>query len=193
MITFEKLLKRAESEQIAIHTPTEKQAKTLLKALDKRGYKWRSGTKLTSASCYDVFKENTCYNFSLDKQVWYDLFRFCQKEKYTIIEFDNISLKEKKMITFKKLLERAKSERMAIHTATEDQAITLLKALDKKGYTWRSGAKLTSASCYDVFKENTCYDFYDCEGNLLDKKIVYSLLDYYQDEGYTIIEFENIL
>lgn len=98
------------------------------------------------------------------------------------------------MITLKELLERAKSERIAIHTATEDQAVTLLKALDKKGYKWNSGNKLTTTTNYEVYKEDTCYVFgIDAYGKLLDKKVMYSPLDYYQDEGYTIIEFENIL
>ena len=94
MITFTELLKRAKKEQIAIHTANEEQAKTLLKALDKKGYEWAKGVKLTSVSCYEVFREDTCYNFGLDKQVWYDSFRFCQEEKYTIIEFKDIDFKE---------------------------------------------------------------------------------------------------
>ena len=91
-LLFSELLERAKTEKIAIHTPTEAQAKELLKALDQKGYEWAKGVKLTSASCYEVFREDTCYNFGLDKQVWYDSFRFCQEEKYTIIEFKDIDL-----------------------------------------------------------------------------------------------------
>ena len=96
------------------------------------------------------------------------------------------------MITFTELLERAKSEKIAIHTPTEEQAKTLLKALDEKGYTWNSGDKLTTMTHYEDEKENTCYSFHNCFGKLLDKKIMYSPLDWYQDEGYTIIEFSEI-
>jgi hypothetical protein len=38
------------------------------------------------------------------------------------------------MITFTDLLERAKTEPIAIHTPTEEQDITLLTELDKRGY-----------------------------------------------------------
>lgn len=97
-------------------------------------------------------------------------------------------------LSFSELLERSKSERIAIHTATEDQAVTLLKALDKRGYKWSGGDKLTAITRYKRYKEDTCYNFsVDNDGILLNKKVMYSPLDYYQDEGYTIIEFENIL
>ena len=97
------------------------------------------------------------------------------------------------MITFEKLLERAKSELIAIHTPTAEQMITLLKALDEKGYEWASGEKLTTKTRYEDFREFTCYDFgIDVDGNVLDKKITYSPLDWYQSEGYTIIEFKDI-
>ena len=97
-----------------------------------------------------------------------------------------------KMITFNKLLERAKSEKIAVHTATEAQAITLLKALDKKGYRWNGEAKLTDCSNFEVYKENTCYNFSTyTDGALLNKKVVYGPLSLYQ-EHYTIIEFTDI-
>ena len=79
------------------------------------------------------------------------------------------------MITFEKLLERAESESIAIHTATEDQAITLLKELEKRGYLWRGGGKLTTQTEYEDYKENTCYSLE------LDNTICYSPLDWYQD------------
>ena len=91
------------------------------------------------------------------------------------------------MITFNELLERAKSELIAIHTPTEEQAKTLLKALDKRGYEWFGGEEITITN-YEDDKENTCYTFHD----ILDKKIMYSPLDWYQEEGYTIIEFTDI-
>ena len=94
MITFTDLLKRTKTEKIAIHTPTEEQAITLLTELDKRGYKWESGMKLNSAICYEVEKENTCYNFGLDKAGCFSTLEFYQDRGYTIIEFTDIDFKE---------------------------------------------------------------------------------------------------
>ena len=96
------------------------------------------------------------------------------------------------MIIFTELLERAKIEKIAIHTTTEEQAIKLLSELDKKGYEWDNGEKLTDKTYYGVFRENTCYNFTPDFRPILNKKIMYGPLDWYQDEGYTIIEFKDI-
>ena len=96
------------------------------------------------------------------------------------------------MITFTDLLKRAKSEEIAIHTPTEKQAKTLLSELDKRGYKWESGKKLTDRTFYEYYKKNTCYVFDDRYGRLLDKKVVCSPLDWYQKIGFTIIEFSEI-
>ena len=90
------------------------------------------------------------------------------------------------MITFKDLLERAKSEIIVVHTPTEEQAKALLTELDKKGYKWISGDKLITRTNYEVYKEDTCYNLE------LDNTIYYSSFTWYQKCGYTIIEFTNI-
>jgi cytolysin (calcineurin-like family phosphatase) len=95
------------------------------------------------------------------------------------------------MITLTELLERAETEEIAIHTPTEEQAKTLLKALDEKGYTWFVGQKLTDITCYEVFGQDTCYVF-GCYNLGLSKKVMYRSLDFYRDEGYTIIECGDI-
>ena len=93
-LSFSELLKRAKTEKIAIHTPTEEQAKALLKALVKKGYKWISGYKLTSETCYEDYKENTCYDFELNNKICYCRLNFYQQCGYTIIEFKAIDFKE---------------------------------------------------------------------------------------------------
>ena len=90
------------------------------------------------------------------------------------------------MITFSELLERAKSERVVVHTAAEDQATALLETLDKKGYKWNSGHKLTIDTLYETYKENTGYTFEPRH------KIAYCSLIWYQEYDYVIIEFSDI-
>ena len=90
-------------------------------------------------------------------------------------------------LSFSELLKRAqKFEKIAIHTANEEQAKTLLTELDEIGYRWANGEKLTTKTRYKVENESTCYNF---EPN---KKIMYSPLVYYQENNYTIIEFSDI-
>jgi hypothetical protein len=95
------------------------------------------------------------------------------------------------MITFNELLERAKTEEIVIHTPTEEQAKTLLKSLDENGYKWAGGEKLTDIICYEDFGQDTCYVF-GCYSLGVSKKVFYCSLDWYRDEGYTIIECGDI-
>ena len=89
------------------------------------------------------------------------------------------------MITFTELLERTKTEKIAVHTAMKAQAITLLKEFDKKGYIWLCGDKLTITH-YEDFRKKTCYNFES------KNEICYGSLSFYQNKGYTIIEFTDI-
>ena len=98
MIIFTELLERAKSEPIAIHTPTEEQAKALLAKLNKKGYKWLGGRKLTIETLYEYYKENSCYCFGIDtlllsKKVMYGPLSFYE-EYYTVVEFKDIDFKE---------------------------------------------------------------------------------------------------
>lgn len=94
------------------------------------------------------------------------------------------------MITFKYLLERAKTENIAIHTPTEDQAKILLSELDKSGYVWADGDKLTDKTRYKTFEEDTCYGFNGMSG--MPKEIICSLLWWNQTLNITIVEFTDI-
>ena len=96
MITFNELLERAKTEKIVVHTPTEKQAKVLLKALDKKRYKWNTGTKLTTETWYKCYKEDTCYTLEPNNKICYGSFTWYQGEGYTIIEFTDIDFEENK-------------------------------------------------------------------------------------------------
>ncbi len=93
-LSFSELLERAKTEGLVVHTPTEKQAITLLKALDKRGYEWLGGDKLTTETHYENEKENTCYAFEPNNQICYSPLSFYQEYDYTIIEFIDIDFKE---------------------------------------------------------------------------------------------------
>lgn len=90
------------------------------------------------------------------------------------------------MITFNELLERTKTEKIVVHTPMEEQAITLLETLDKKGYKWNSGHKLTTDTLYETYKENTGYTFEPRH------RIAYCSLVWYQAYDYAIIEFSDI-
>jgi hypothetical protein len=93
-LSLSELLERAKSEKIAVHTSTEGQAEALLKALDRNGYTWIKGEKLTDVTRYEDYGRNTCYNFEPNKKIMYDLFCFYQYEGYVIIECGDINFEE---------------------------------------------------------------------------------------------------
>ena len=95
MITFTELLERSKREKIVVHTPMKAQAITLLKALDKRGFTWLSGEKLTTKTLYEIYGKDTCYNLGSDKKVTYGSLGFNQEHGYTFIEFKDIDFGEK--------------------------------------------------------------------------------------------------
>ena len=51
------------------------------------------------------------------------------------------------MITFEKLLEKAKSEKIAICTTTKKQVLKLLLELDKSEFVWEGRNKVTARIC----------------------------------------------
>ena len=101
MITFTELLERTKDEVIAVHTPTEDEAKALLAKLDKRGYEWVSGNKLTDMTNYEVQKEKTCYVLrtsihSIFNTVTFCPIQLCRERNYEIVEFTYIDFEEEK-------------------------------------------------------------------------------------------------
>lgn len=72
----------------------------------------------------------------------------------------------------------------AIHCDTEEKANLLCKAMDKKGWTWSGGTRCTEDNRWEHDKNNTCYRP-SCGG--------YCNVDWYKNEGYTIVEFEDVI
>lgn len=90
------------------------------------------------------------------------------------------------MITFKELLKIAKTEKVAVHTSTEEQAVVLLSKLNKRGYVWKGKYDLITTTHFGRHEEDTCYAL---EPN---NRICYSSITWYQIVNYKIIEFSEI-
>ncbi len=74
--------------ELGIHCKTEKEAKILLKAFDKAGYKWFLGQNYTSLINFDKYEENTVYLNSR----YYDHLRNVKIDKIEIYEFEDVDL-----------------------------------------------------------------------------------------------------
>lgn len=73
--------------------------------------------------------------------------------------------------------------KVAVHCDTEEKAKALLKLAKSFGYTWISGKDLEKTSHWEDEKEHTCYRFYETF-------VLTSPKGFYQQNGYTIVEFE---
>ena len=71
---------------------------------------------------------------------------------------------------------------LAIHCDTKEKAIKLLKEFGKQGYKWKSGLSYLQRNYWNVCEDKTCYS----------NVWTYGTADYYQEEGFEIIEFEEI-
>jgi len=71
----------------------------------------------------------------------------------------------------------------AIHTPTHQDYKDLMRIFEDMGRMWVGGQKPTEYDCWSNYKKETCVDDEDNFG--------YSSIDYYQGEGYEIIEFKE--
>ena len=101
MITFNELLQRAKSQNIAVHTSTKEQAKKFVNEISKKVYRRSDCVKTTMESHYDIFGADTCYLFGTTcvSTVNYPCFMVASQwdaryEGYAIVEFTNIDFKE---------------------------------------------------------------------------------------------------
>lgn len=71
-----------------------------------------------------------------------------------------------------------------MHCKTKEEAEIFLKYLHSIGRLWSSGDSYLSESYWGKYKESTCYNFN--YGAYCDKQ-------YYEEEGYTILEMEDFM
>lgn len=76
---------------IVMHCDTWEKAKTFLKFLHKCGRNWLSGDSYLVYTRWEVYKENTCYEFN---QGTYCDLDWSKQEKHTILEFDDFNWDE---------------------------------------------------------------------------------------------------
>jgi hypothetical protein len=75
-------------DELAIHCKTEDEAKELLKAFDKAGKRWRSGTRYTEKTRWGEYKENTTYA----NDNGYEDVEYSKRNEHKIFEFNEVDL-----------------------------------------------------------------------------------------------------
>lgn len=71
-----------------------------------------------------------------------------------------------------------------MHCKTEEEAKTFCKYLHNIGHMWSSGDSYLSENYWSFYKASTCYNF-NTDG--------YGNKQYYEEEGYTILEMEDFM
>lgn len=75
----------------------------------------------------------------------------------------------------------------AIRCETEEEAIVLGKVLANAGITWHSGTSLADHTAWDYCKSETAYSIDPSDGS-----IEYCYAEYYEREGFEVINFNSI-
>lgn len=75
-----------------------------------------------------------------------------------------------------------KGKKVCMHCKTRQEAEDFCREMDKAGLVWSSGNSYLSWSCFDPYKEQTCYCF---------NKGTYDSTVYAKDKGYQILEWSD--
>lgn len=72
-------------------------------------------------------------------------------------------------------------QKVVMHCKTEAEASDFLEYLNSQGRKWCTGKLYTEEeNHFDKYRESTCYNFV---------RGAYGYIEYYQSEGYTILEY----
>ena len=74
------------SGNYVMHCSTDKMAETFLKFLHKHGKSWRTWGSYLEETCFECYKENTCYLFN--EGMFADL-ECAEENNYTVLEFND--------------------------------------------------------------------------------------------------------
>ena len=79
--------------------------------------------------------------------------------------------------------DKFKTEKIAVHCKTEEEAKDFFKKMHGQGMKWKNGNSYIEEQYYDVYQEKMCY-YADGE---------YSDLDYAKEKGYIVLEWSDYM
>lgn len=79
--------------------------------------------------------------------------------------------------------DKFKTEKIAVHCKTEEEAKDFCKKMHEQGMKWKFGVSYIEKQYYDVYQEKMCY-YADSE---------YSDLDYAKEKGYIVLEWSDYM
>ena len=184
-------------DELAIRTPTEKQAEILMKVFRKMGKKWYSGKSYRPYNNFwETHKEDTAYSnkgrygeagyyhtvYNFDEV---DMEKYLSKRDKTNINVNSTPTKPQKKWEYKITIDEFwEAKRMiAIHTTTKEQSDILRKVFNKMGRKWSSGESYLDEDYWDKrYKADSVY----CNDS------TYTSIDKCDKFGYWVYEFDEV-
>ena len=190
----------ASDKELAIATPTLKQARTLLKVFDKMGKLWYKGKSFANTT-WPNNRENTAYS----NQSHYSSSSFYLKQRVPVYDFDEVDMEKyldedmKYEITIDEFF--ASDKYLAITATTEKQAQILCKVFDRMGKKWADGDSYLETTRWDKYAEQSVYtneNTYSVKGFGIDDPKLFDFDDvdmekYLDEESKKIIEESNAI
>ena len=156
----------------SIHCETEAEADALLYFMDKRGYKWFSGSSLVGFNNFDRYKKISYIFERHGKSVLYDNSYSGRKS----IKFKDIVLKNKKYT-----IDDIKSKKIAVHIQSKENLNKLVNSVPNE-FVDENIKKYG----FDRYESGLTIRFVK-HGNY------YGGRDFYENEGYEIIDFNQLI
>ena len=85
------------------------------------------------------------------------------------------------------IIERLKTEAIAVHCDTEEKANDFLEVLHNHGCKWLSDYELTHHNNYRIYTNETCYIVNQ------NSKVEYSDKKFYENNNYKIISYDEFM
>lgn len=103
-------------KNVCMHCKTEEEAEDFCREMDRAGLRWSSGPSYLKSSCFDFYKEQTCYYFN---EGTYDSIVRAKDEGHTILEWSDYRSTEPKG-----------EQEKTLETKIDDKPLSYQEAMD---------------------------------------------------------------
>lgn len=137
-----------KGKKVCMHCKTRQEAEDFCREMDRAGLRWSSGNSYLSWSCFDPYKEQTCYCFNKGT---YDSTVYAKDKGYQILEWSDYSSTEPK-----------EEQEKTMKTKSNDKPLSFKEAMKIKKrlcLSMRDECENCPLSSYNNYTAKPCDDF----------------------------------
>lgn len=139
-----------KGKDVCMHCKTEEEAEDFCKVMDAAGLRWSSGESYLEMSCFDDYKEQTCYCFNRGT---YNSTVYAKDKGYQILEWSDYRSTEPK-----------EEQEKTMETKTDDKPLSYQEAMDIykrlcEHHRKRSSCRECPVSSFKNYTEKMCREF----------------------------------